>query len=160
MVNENRTDGSGRLYRSTTNKIVAGVCGGLAEHFDFDPTLVRLIFVLLVFAQGLGILLYLILWMVTPRKIAEEKSKTSHNNDQKMSDFVEEISDNFKSFTKNIHDHTKYQARRDTFALIIIVIGLVALVKELFPSFWFRGDLFGPALLIIIGAYILFKKSR
>jgi phage shock protein C len=55
-----------KLYRSQTEKIIGGVCGGLAEYFDLDPTLVRLIFVLLLFTPLHGLLLYLILWLITP----------------------------------------------------------------------------------------------
>ncbi len=58
-----------RLYRSTTDKKIAGVCGGLAEYFNIDPTIVRVIFVLLLLPGGLpGLLPYLILWVVMPEK--------------------------------------------------------------------------------------------
>lgn len=63
-----------RLYRSQTEKMIGGVCGGLAESLDVDPTLVRLVFVLLALLGGHGILLYLILWIVMPRK---DRVKTS-----------------------------------------------------------------------------------
>ncbi|MEW6610428.1 MAG: PspC domain-containing protein [Patescibacteria group bacterium] len=55
-----------KLYRSRTNKMIAGVCGGLAEYFNVDPTIVRLAFVLITFFQGFGILLYLVLWIIVP----------------------------------------------------------------------------------------------
>jgi phage shock protein C len=56
-----------RLYRSTTDRKIAGVCGGLAEYFDIDPTLVRVLyFVALVLPGGIGILPYIILWIVLP----------------------------------------------------------------------------------------------
>lgn len=58
-----------RLLLSQTDKKLTGVCGGLAEYFDVDSTLVRIIFlVLTVFSLGMGgILLYLILWAVMPK---------------------------------------------------------------------------------------------
>jgi phage shock protein C len=55
-----------RLMRSTTERMIAGVAGGLGEYFNMDPTLVRLIFVLLALAGGPGLILYLILWVVMP----------------------------------------------------------------------------------------------
>jgi len=55
-----------RLYRSQTDRMVAGVCGGLAKYFNIDPTVIRLIFVVLALAGGPGVLLYLILWLITP----------------------------------------------------------------------------------------------
>ncbi len=56
-----------RLYRSQKDRMIAGVCGGLAEVLDIDPTIVRLVFVLLALLGGHGILLYLILWLIMPR---------------------------------------------------------------------------------------------
>jgi phage shock protein C len=55
-----------KLYRSSSDKLIGGVCGGLGEHFKIDPTLVRLAFALLFFFGGHGLLLYLILWVIMP----------------------------------------------------------------------------------------------
>ncbi|MCS6880642.1 MAG: PspC domain-containing protein [Oscillochloridaceae bacterium] len=56
-----------RLRRSATESMVAGVCGGLAEYFNIDPAIVRLIFVVVTLTSGLGLPAYLILWVVMPR---------------------------------------------------------------------------------------------
>jgi phage shock protein C len=55
-----------KLYRSTNDKMIAGVCGGLGQYLGLDSTIVRLIFVLLALAGGPGLLAYLILWLVVP----------------------------------------------------------------------------------------------
>ena len=55
-----------KLYRSRNDSRIAGVCGGLGEYLDIDPTLVRLIFVLLALTGGHGVLLYIILWLLVP----------------------------------------------------------------------------------------------
>ena len=56
-----------RLYRSDSEKMIAGVCGGIAEYFGLDPTLVRLGYILLsVFTIFSGVLAYFILWIVIP----------------------------------------------------------------------------------------------
>ncbi len=55
-----------KLYRSRSESMIAGVCGGLAKYFSMDPTIMRLIFVLLFFLGGNGLLIYLILWIVVP----------------------------------------------------------------------------------------------
>jgi phage shock protein C len=47
--------------------MLGGVCGGLGEYFDIDPVIVRLLFVALAFAGGLGIILYIIAWIIIPR---------------------------------------------------------------------------------------------
>jgi phage shock protein C len=58
-----------RLYRSTSNKMIAGVCGGIAEYFNIDPVIVRIIAVLLLLPGGLpGFVPYVILWVIVPKK--------------------------------------------------------------------------------------------
>ena len=57
-----------RLSRSN-NKMIGGVCAGIAEYLGLDPTLVRIVWVLLLFFAGFGILLYLILWIIMPKAI-------------------------------------------------------------------------------------------
>jgi len=56
-----------KLYRSRKERMIAGVCGGLAEHFNIDPTWVRLLFVLFFFLGGSALLLYLVMWMIVPQ---------------------------------------------------------------------------------------------
>lgn len=56
-----------RLTRSTTESMVAGVAGGLAEYFNIDPVIVRLIFVLVTLTSGLGIPVYMVLWIIMPK---------------------------------------------------------------------------------------------
>lgn len=55
-----------KLFRSDSDKMIAGVCGGLAKYLNLDSSIVRLIFVLLFFFGGHGLLIYLILWIVMP----------------------------------------------------------------------------------------------
>jgi len=56
-----------RLYRSAKERILGGVCGGLGDYFDVDPTFIRLLWILFVLAYGAGILAYLIVWFIVPR---------------------------------------------------------------------------------------------
>ena len=58
-----------RLYRSESDKMIGGVCGGIAEFFALDPTLVRLGYILLsVFTVFSGVLAYFIMWVVVPKR--------------------------------------------------------------------------------------------
>lgn len=57
-----------KFTRSTTDKMIAGVAGGLAKYFDIDATIVRVLFVLFALAGGPGILAYIILWIVMPEE--------------------------------------------------------------------------------------------
>ena len=56
-----------KLYRSAKNKIIAGICGGMGEFLNVDPTIIRIIWIILSLTYGSGILLYLILWLVIPK---------------------------------------------------------------------------------------------
>lgn len=55
-----------RLMRSETDRMLAGVCGGLAAYLGVDPVLVRLAFVILALASGVGLAIYIVLWIIVP----------------------------------------------------------------------------------------------
>lgn len=57
-----------KLYRSPTNRKIAGVCGGIAEYFGVDPTLIRVIWAVLAFAYGSGLLAYLLCAIIIPEE--------------------------------------------------------------------------------------------
>lgn len=57
-----------RLYRSRTDRMLAGVCGGLADYFNIDPTLIRLIFVFGTLLGGPGLVIYIVLWLIAPEE--------------------------------------------------------------------------------------------
>jgi len=61
-------EGPKRLKRSISDKMMAGVCGGLASYFDFDSTLIRLAFAFAAIFAGSGVLLYLIMWIIVPKE--------------------------------------------------------------------------------------------
>ncbi|MEI6276856.1 MAG: PspC domain-containing protein [Prolixibacteraceae bacterium] len=57
-----------RLKRSLTDKMLAGVCGGLAKYFEIDSTIIRLIFAFAAIFAGTGVLAYLIMWIIVPKE--------------------------------------------------------------------------------------------
>lgn len=57
-----------KLYLSDTNKKIGGVCGGIGEYFGVDPTLIRLIWILLIFLAGTGVIAYFIAWIIIPQR--------------------------------------------------------------------------------------------
>jgi phage shock protein C len=61
-------DPTRKLYRSRANRKLAGVCGGLADYFNLDPTLIRVLFVVLAVLGGSGILIYLAMWIIVPNQ--------------------------------------------------------------------------------------------
>jgi phage shock protein C len=59
-------DPNRKLYRSKTNRKLAGVCGGLAQYLNVDATVIRVLFVLLAVLGGSGLVLYLAMWIIVP----------------------------------------------------------------------------------------------
>lgn len=57
-----------RIYRSYDDRVIAGVCGGLGEYFEIDPVLIRLIWGALFLLGGTGLLLYILAWILIPRR--------------------------------------------------------------------------------------------
>lgn len=57
-----------KFYRSRKNRVIAGICGGLAEYFDIDPIIVRLIALILVLSAGAGLIAYIIAWIAVPEE--------------------------------------------------------------------------------------------
>jgi phage shock protein C len=66
-----------RLYRSESDRMIGGVCGGLGDYLDIDPTLVRIVFVALALMGGPGLLLYLILLLVVPSEVTAAPKNTT-----------------------------------------------------------------------------------
>jgi phage shock protein C len=57
-----------KLYRSRTNRKLAGICGGLAQYFNLDATLMRVLFVVLAVLGGSGLVIYLVMWIIVPNE--------------------------------------------------------------------------------------------
>lgn len=142
-----------RLYRSTTDKVIGGVCGGLGTYLNLDPVIVRILFVLLAVFGGSGVLVYIILWIVIPEqkytfgtKVGEEEMKININPD--------------------VADDPTVSNRRKNSSLIagiaLIAFGLLFLLDRLIPMY----DLwdFWPLLLIAAGVLLikpeLFNSSK
>jgi phage shock protein PspC (stress-responsive transcriptional regulator) len=91
-----------KLYRSETDKIVGGVCGGLAEYFGIDSAIVRLVFVLILVYGGSGLLVYIILWIVLPTQ-----STTYTSSDDVISENSKEIKETISKTAKGVKSSVK-----------------------------------------------------
>ncbi len=141
-----------KLFRSTQNKVVAGICGGLAEYFDIDPVIVRVIFVVATFGWGFSILAYFILWIIVPvnrMPFPSEKAEALEMNDETGS-FTESL-----NYQKNYIQSKGTSNGKIAFGVVLIVIGLIALLNNLIPEIEFKYVF--PIILIIIGIAILMK---
>ena len=148
-----------KLYRSVTDKMVGGVCGGLAEYFAIDPVIVRLIFVLAVIFGGSGILAYIILWVIIPQKpyiitpfnTEQTKGDSTSSSDEKKNENTQ--------FNMNA-GYEKVQNNRSIYAgAFLIFLGGIFLLDNFVPRFHFSD--FWPLVLIALGfAIILNAKNK
>ena len=148
-----------KLYRSVTDKMLAGICGGLAEYFAVDPVIVRLVFVLaVVFGAGSGILAYIILWIIVPQRPffvtpfnqEQPKNESTHTTDEKKSENVE-----FDMSLLNNKQKTNTSIYAGAF---LIFLGGIFLLDNFVPRFHF-GD-FWPVILIGIGLAIIMNAKN
>ncbi len=168
-----------RLYRSKTDCIIAGVAGGLADYFEIDVTIVRLLWVIAVFLGGSGILAYLAAWLIIPpapdsplerREPGVEpigpgadQGGTAEQDHASGQGLASEQSYSSEPGRAEAHNHNRYSAeyRRRTFGWILIVIGILFLVRNYWP--WVDMDLFWPVILVLIGVVLIaggFKGGR
>ena len=139
-----------RIYRSSRDRMIAGVAGGLAEYFDIDPVLTRAGIVILTLSGGLGILTYIILWIIMPYDYELANMPQSSKNgpfDNKP------FQDNENQVLQN-NDSTK----RFVIAGIFIVLGVLLLLDNLIQHISFKFIF--PIILIIIGVIIFIIGSN
>jgi phage shock protein C len=138
-----------RLYRNDSEKVIGGVCAGLAEYFDIDVVIIRIIFVATALIWGTSILLYLILWIAVPRKSIVNVPKPSAEDKTEAPDTTPPPQTQAETQKSN-----KY---REVFAVILIIIGIYATLNNL--VYWLSDKLALPILLITIGLLILLYPS-
>ncbi|MBK7498194.1 MAG: PspC domain-containing protein [Ignavibacteriales bacterium] len=148
-----------KLYRSVTDKMLGGVCGGLAEYFSIDPVLVRLIFVLAVIFGGSGILAYIILWIIIPQKpfiITPFNTNPPSGSSQPSDEEKKSENTEFNMSAMNIN---KSQSNRSIYAgAFLILLGGIFLLDNFVPHFHF-GD-FWPLILIGLGFAIILNARN
>ena len=152
---------STRITKSKTDRVIEGVCGGLAEYFGIDSVIVRLIFVVLLFINGIGFFIYIILAIIMPKpeKLDQFPKETIRENVQEIGVRVKEAGEGFgTAFSKNYED--KHSHRAGWFGIFLILIGIILLLDNLNLIRWFDKDLLWPVIIIFIGAWLLIKRWR
>ena len=150
-----------RLKKSGTDKIIDGVCGGIAEHFEVDPVIVRLAFVLFTFINGFGVILYIILAIVMPGA-----DKADMTPKETINENIQEIGDNLKrageGLEKKIDKFDEKQKPRNArwFGAILVLVGLFLLMDKLNLFWWLNSDFLWPVVLILLGVWLLISRSR
>jgi phage shock protein PspC (stress-responsive transcriptional regulator) len=137
-----------RIYRSRQNKMIAGVCGGIAEYFNIDPTIVRLVTVVFTLTYGMGLLAYIIAAIVIP----ENNSDFSQSN-YGTSQNSEPAADNSQFNGQRKPDGKGYMI----IGAVLILCGGALLARRFF---WFDLSLLWPVILVAIGLLVIFSGIR
>jgi len=156
-----------RLYRSQSDRMIWGVCGGLAKYFDIDPTIVRIIAVLTIFLGSFGIWAYIILAIVVPlegSKTAEPK-ETIKENVEEMKETAGELGREIRSTLEGEEGESEEVAkvrhrRRNLFGIILVVVGILFLLGSFDLFWWFRWNNLWPLILVAIGVLIILSTRR
>lgn len=119
-----------RLHRSNRQRLIAGVCGGIAEYFDLNVTLVRFIFILLIFAHGFGLILYPVLWILMPPGTPVKKGKA------------------------------EMARHRSALGIILLVVGLVWMLNVFVPIEEIDWRIIWSIVLLLLGATVAWKNRR
>ncbi|MCX7984779.1 MAG: PspC domain-containing protein [Bacteroidetes bacterium] len=127
---------SKKLYRSKSNKVIAGVCGGLAEFIGVDPAFVRILWVLLTLLGGSGVLLYIIAYLIMPE------------NPEPSQSAIVETNSNFKTII----------------GALLVFLGVVLLADTVglfsFSDLWRKSwEYILPICLIVIGIILLLRRK-
>ncbi|MGI6331094.1 MAG: PspC domain-containing protein [Zhaonellaceae bacterium] len=132
-----------KIYRSERDKMIGGVCGGLAEYFNIDVVLIRLLWVLLFFLGGSGVLAYIIAWIIIPAQSTAQPHTDSLDDGQSWEGT----------------DSTNDSGRGNKIVGIILIgVGVFFLAKMYIPHFYWRRV--WPVVLIVVGVLIMFQGSK
>lgn len=128
-----------KLERSEQEKVIAGVCGGIASYLDIEVIWVRLLFVLLAFASGMGFIIYLVLWLIMPQMDGARGGTAV-----------------LKENLDDMGHSAKRLGQPSAIGVVLIVLGLFFLAHQ-----WgWLGGLFWPLLIIGLGVYLYSRRNR
>jgi phage shock protein C len=153
-----------RLYRCRHDRRIAGVAAGLAEYFDADPSLVRILWVASVFLGGAGLLLYVAMALIVPLEpevgMAAPGSEAGESTGETGEGVVPSPTD--RHAASAAHRHATVRSGRATtyFGMVLILFGGLALLDAILPE-WARGAHFlWPAFIVGVGVLLVASAVR
>ncbi len=132
-----------KLTRSESDRVISGVCGGLSTYIGLDSVIVRLLFLILSFASGIGLVIYAILWIIMPLENIEDSIRLEGDPELPV---------------KSPKELQANQMR--TVGVVLMMLGGFFLLQQIGFFTWISAGIFWPALLISFGAYLLFTRKR
>lgn len=140
-----------KLERNPMNKVIGGVCSGLAEYFNLDVALVRVLFVIALLFASFGFWLYVILWIVIPeRKISFDFNNTQQSEDQNQQ---------YEDQSSDVTAEDNKQKTKTVFAgVFVVLIGVIFLINNFIPISWVWK--LWPLVLVSIGVIMIVNASK
>ncbi len=155
-----------KLRRSSTEKMILGVAGGLADYFSIDPVLARLGFVILTLAGGSGVLIYIVLAIIMPPADATATTTDAAVQENlarlgsEAAALGERVAESLRTATEQ--RTASRQDRHVLIGVVLLLLGTIFLLENLGIFSWFRWSVFWPLVLIILGIALMsgrFKAS-
>jgi phage shock protein C len=148
-----------RLYRHRSNRMIAGVCSGLGDYLQIDPTFVRIFFVLMALTNGIGVLIYFLMWIIVPPEDARSASLR-----EAARTGADEIAEQARSMGEDLRQAVR-SPNSQTWIYIgagLIILGFFALLDNLPWGWlqWWNSNLFWPVLLILGGIALIVRYFR
>ena len=151
-----------RLYRCRHDQRVAGVASGLAEYFDIDPTIVRVLWVISIFFGGLGLLLYIAMAIIVPLEPEGAYLAGTQTGEPTAEGGAPVPSATDWHTAAANHRHVSRGSGRaaSIFGIILILFGSLALVDAFLPAWADGGRFLWPAFIVGIGALLVVTAVR
>jgi phage shock protein PspC (stress-responsive transcriptional regulator) len=145
---------SRRLVRIRQGSTLGGVCTGLGAYLEIDPTLIRLFFILIAFAEGTGVVLYLLLWIFLPAEDSLQNAELSeriHDSAEEMADSARRLGEDFRS------GGIAASQTATAVGLGLVIVGVILLARNFVWLSWLNAQVIFPALLILAGAVLIYR---
>jgi len=149
-----------RLTKSISDKVICGVCGGIAEYLTIDPVLIRLLFVILALSGGSGVIIYIILCLIVP-----EATSTATTTQEVIAENSKDLEKTIETAAANVETAVKQKNTQTWIGIGIIALGTILMANNVG---WFEIGHYAryialigwPVALIVLGLIILNKNKN
>jgi phage shock protein C len=148
---------SGRLERSRANRVIGGVCGGLAEYLDIDPTFVRVVMIILAFPFGVGILIYFVLLFLMPNP--GEPSPFVRPAGGPAASPTDQASPT-TTVSARVVDPIEVDRRRGGLGILLVAVGVIFMLGNVGAFRFIEWQVIWPLVLIALGVFFIAQRTR